>query len=260
VQNEEPEDVAETRRDELPAARLVRPQKRLADDVANVLRGLILQGELEPGSQLLQIQLSEQLGVSRTPLREAFRILERDGLLRISNGNKTVEVVGLGREPLIETYQVREVIDGLAARLAARRRLSGDEQARIERAIKDMEAAAARSTLDLGRYSEAHAEFHLGIIAASGNSRLTDYEPMVRISSQAQMIRHLQRSDSGPSKSALRDAVRAGDEHHLKIFRAIVDGDSRAAERAAIQHIRTTIKFLETLGDSGKDSGRKAAG
>ncbi|MVZ99857.1 FCD domain-containing protein [Actinomadura sp. LD22] len=246
--------MAETERDPFPVKLLGRAQTRLADDVAHVLRDLILRGELEPGSRLLQIQLSERLGVSRTPLREAFRILERDGLLRISNGNKTVEVVELGKEPLIETYQVREVIDGLAARLAARRELSGEQRDRIEQAIKRMESAAC-STLDIAAHSEAHAEFHLAIMAASGNSRLSEYEPMVRISSQVQVIQLLQRDDTGQSASALHDAVRAGDEHHLKIFDAIVAGDARAAERAAIQHIRTTIKFLENLeakGGTGK--------
>jgi len=241
-------------RDNLRVGLLGRPQTRLADEVAHVLRDLILRGELEPGSQLLQIQLSEQLGVSRTPLREAFRILERDGLLRISNGNKTVEVVELGREPLLETYQVREVVDGLAARLAARRGLSPDAATRLREAIKQMETAA-RSRLDITKYSEAHADFHLAILESSGNSRLGDFEPLVRISTQMQLTRHLQRNDSSASKSAARDAIQVGNEHHRKIFDAIANGDSRAAERAATQHIRAVIKLLESM-DEGDEAGK----
>ncbi|WP_433598316.1 GntR family transcriptional regulator [Nocardia sp. CA-135953] len=247
--------------DKLPVGLLNRPQMRLADEVAHVLRDLILRGELEPGSQLLQIQLSEQLGVSRTPLREAFRLLERDGLLRISNGNKTVEVVEVDRKSLIDTYEIREVIDGLAARLAARRGLSDDSSGRIGQAIERM-VSAAESPLDLTRYSEAHADFHLAIIDAAGNPRLHEFEPLVRISTQMQLTRHLQRSKGG-SSSAVHNAIRVGNENHKKIFDAIVSGDTSAAERAAQQHIRATIELLESLGtraEADKAKGRKAAG
>src|SRR6516165_7232404 len=123
----------------LPEMQLTRLATRLADEVSHLLRDLILRGQLAPGTPLLQVQLAERLGVSRTPLREAFRILERDGLLRISNGNKTVEVIELDRQHLIETYQVREVIDGLAARLAAAHGLSERSANRMEQAIDRME-------------------------------------------------------------------------------------------------------------------------
>jgi len=66
---------------------------RLVDDVVRVLREKIIRGELPAGTQLLQIDLASQLGVSRTPLREAFRTLENDGYLKPSNNHRTVEVV-----------------------------------------------------------------------------------------------------------------------------------------------------------------------
>src|SRR5438093_10908651 len=94
---------------------------RLVDEVTDRLRSLILDGTLPPGQPLLQISLSEQLGVSRTPLREALRVLENEGFVRISNGNNTLEVVELSPQEMVEMYELREVVDGLAARLAAKR-------------------------------------------------------------------------------------------------------------------------------------------
>src|SRR5437667_7461250 len=88
---------------------------RLVDDVVKVLREKIIRGELPAGTQLLQIDLANQLGVSRTPLREAFRILENDGYLKTSNNNRTVEVVTFTAAEMRDMYEIREAIDGLAA-------------------------------------------------------------------------------------------------------------------------------------------------
>ena len=65
-------------------------RRRLVDDVISHLRQLILDQELPPGTALLQTELAEKLGVSRTPLREAFRILDREGLVKVANGNRTI--------------------------------------------------------------------------------------------------------------------------------------------------------------------------
>lgn len=240
----------------LPSGLLARPQTRLADEVAHVLRDLILRGELAPGTPLLQIQLAERLGVSRTPLREAFRILERDGLLRISNGNKTVEVIELDRTHLVDTYQVREVIDGLAARLAAGRGLSADQVRRIEGAIDRMQAASDPE-LDAAQYGEAHADFHLSILEASGNSRLDDFAPLVRLSSHMLLTRYLQQNLGTELESSIQRAICAGNEHHRKIYDAVRNGDAKAAERYATQHIRTTLKYVQSLPERGQ--GRQSA-
>src|SRR4029453_5215247 len=94
---------------------------RLVDDVTNRLRQMIVDGTLSAGQPLLQIELSKKLGVTRPPLRGAFRVLEHEGFVRATNGNNTLEVIGLSNEEMTEIYQYREVIDGLAARLAAKR-------------------------------------------------------------------------------------------------------------------------------------------
>lgn len=82
----------------------IRPlqRTRLVDRVTERPRDMIVNGELEPGRPLLQVRLPERLGVSRTPLREAFRNLQRDGLVRVMNGNQTVEVVEMTPTELVE--------------------------------------------------------------------------------------------------------------------------------------------------------------
>jgi DNA-binding GntR family transcriptional regulator len=108
------------------------------DDVAERLRELILGGTLLPGQQLLQTQL----GVSRTPLREAFRLRERDGLIRTSNGNNTVEVVELTNDEIEELYDLCMVLDGLAARCVAETGMDDALSAEISTALADMAGAA----------------------------------------------------------------------------------------------------------------------
>ncbi|WP_433598272.1 GntR family transcriptional regulator [Nocardia sp. CA-135953] len=228
---------------DLPAGLVARPQTRLADEVAHVLRDLILRGQLAPGTPLLQIQLAERLGVSRTPLREAFRILERDGLLRISNGNKTVEVIELDGQHLIDTYQIREVVDGLAARLAAARKLPEDITQRLERCISRMETASGPK-LDAAEYGEAHADFHLSILDASGNSRMFEFAPLVRLSSHMLLTRYLQQHLGSELEDTLRHVICLGNDNHRDIFTAIRNGDTKTAETAATRHIRKTMEFV----------------
>src|ERR1700728_4434439 len=92
---------------------------RMVDRITEDLRELILDNKIPPGGVLIQTEWAEKLQVSRTPLREAFRILEQDGLVQVSNGNRTIQVVRFSDGELRDLYQVREVIDGLAARLLA---------------------------------------------------------------------------------------------------------------------------------------------
>jgi len=233
--------------------RLNRPVTRLADDVADVLRTMILRGELSAGERLLQIQLAEKLGVSRTPLREAFRQLEAEGLLRISNGNKTVEVVDVDRQSMLETYQVREVIDGLTARLAARRGLSDEERRRLESLAKRMEAASKRNP-DMAQYAEAHAGFHLAILEMSGNSRLGEFGSLVRVSTQLQLTR-LMLKEFGASKANLLAALSLSNAQHRQIIEALGSGDAEGAEESATKHARTVVRFLQEL-DTEPDLGR----
>jgi DNA-binding GntR family transcriptional regulator len=231
-----------------PVEPLNRPQIRLADNVANVLREQIIGGELRWGTQLLQIELAERLGVSRTPLREAFRILERDGLVRISNGNKTVEVASLGIADLLATYEVRAVTDGLAARLAAARELPSGLDAQLVKCMADMDQANA-GTLSVIQYGKAHATWHLLLLEASGNPCLEECARLVRVSSHRLIARHLSDAERAEFQPVMNSLATSGNADHRQILDAIRQRNAAAAQRAAIRHMERTVKFARAVLD-----------
>jgi DNA-binding GntR family transcriptional regulator len=221
---------------------------RLVDQVTSRLRDMIIMGDLEPGRPLLQIQLSEQLGVSRTPLREAFRILERDGLVRVTNGNQTVEVIEMTPTEIQDVYQIREVLDGLAARLLAMAGMSADVEERLSQSMATMERALSRTMLDISAYGAAHVDFHMGIMLANPNRRLHEMQHIVRISSQMFLPRYVQRTGGhdadAPTEEYLRALFTAGTEDHRLIFEAVSSGDAGKAETLAKRHIRKTMNEI----------------
>jgi DNA-binding GntR family transcriptional regulator len=121
----------------------------------------------------------------------------------------------------------------------------------MERAIDRMEAAS-RAGLDIGEYGEGHVDFHLAVLDASGNSRLDDFTPLVRLSAHMLLTRYLHQTYGPDVDETIQRAVCIGNEDHRKIFDAIRDGDVKGAERAASQHIRRTMRFLETLPDTSQ--------
>jgi GntR family transcriptional regulator of vanillate catabolism len=225
---------------------LVQPalkRTRLVDEVTNRLRELILTDQLEPGVLIRQVELAERLGVSRTPLREAFRILESDGLVRTSNGNNTMEVVKLSVEEIRQLYEVREVIDGLAARLLAERRLTRQQTDDLRASLEVMHTSS--NPYDQTRFGPAHSRFHCGICEACGNQRLQSYQSIIRLSSQS-LARRLAAMSSDVAAEEEREFVRMAlaeaERDHREIFELIAAGDGRAAEVAARKHIRRTMR------------------
>jgi DNA-binding GntR family transcriptional regulator len=210
---------------------------RLVDEVTHHLRSLIIAGALPAGQQLLQTELSEQLGVSRTPLREAFRILEREGFVRVSNGNNTLEVIDMSPEDMVQMYEIREVIDGLAARLAARRGITEAEHAELKGIVERI--ARATKPLAAAERSVAHADLHSRIAELSGNPHVIAQIPMIRLSSQM-LARRLQRIvQDAPAVSD--EMIEQGADDHRGVVDAIAEGNSRLAERIARSHIRKTM-------------------
>lgn len=128
-------------------------KRRLVDEAARALREAILDGRLRPGQRLLQDRLAEMLGVSRTPIREALQRLEREGLVR-SVGRQGMVVAQLAAQDIEEIYDVREVLEGLAARLAASR----ISQAQLNTLRKSLERMAGHAEKgDARRWLEANS-------------------------------------------------------------------------------------------------------
>ena len=204
-----------------------RSRIRLVDEVADELRERIYSGDYAMGSKLRQEQLAEDLQVSRTPLREALRVLESEGLLHSEPG-RGVRVTPADPARFIAAFQLREVVDGLAARLAA---LHPDRGARAALYERIEEQAAALEPWSAADYTRANVAFHIDVLNLSDNQYVAAEAPLVRMTSQVF------------TPVALLEPSRATHavEQHRAIAAAIVAGDSRAAERLARGHIRTTI-------------------
>ena len=211
-------------------------RRRLVDEATQALRDAILNGRLPSGTRLRQTELASRLAISRTPIREALGRLQQEGLVEILPA-AGVRVAVLDLAEAAELYDVREVLDGLAARLAARR---GEATA-----LGPLEKALARMVRGLERgesnhWFAAHVAFHDAIVRAAGNSRLQAMSSIVRLS-----IRHFH-----PlllrTRNRLSDALR----EHRAIFEAIAARDEARAERAARAHIANAKEIvLKVLGD-----------
>jgi DNA-binding GntR family transcriptional regulator len=136
--------------------------------VAAILSDAILEGRLKGGEQLIETKLQEEFGISRTPLREAFRELEKRGLVEILPRRGTF-VRTLTQKDIDDNFPVRSVLEGLAARQALAR-ISREELEELSDALAGMEIAA---NADNGKaYLENHVQFHEVYISASENEVL----------------------------------------------------------------------------------------
>lgn len=142
----------------------------LTEQISKVLAEDILDGALEPGTQLLEMELQQQLGVSRSPLREAFRDLEKKGLVVILP-RRGAFVKEITLRDIQENFPVRGNLEGLAARLAYGK-LSQPDLARMRTALEGMKQAGR--TRDREAYRQNHQVFHDIFIAACDNRLLID--------------------------------------------------------------------------------------
>ena len=208
----------------------------LADEVAEMLRERIYTHRYPTGSWLRQELLSAELGVSRTPLREALRILEQEGLVQVVAGRGARVVTG-DVNTLLDAYELRAVVDGLAARLAAERSTTGRARP-LRRAIEIQRTAVDPwSPRD---YTQANVDFHEEIIHLSGNEFVLNQLTILRMTAQVFTPVALIRPEN---------ALRAITEHSA-ITDAIEAGDGPEAERLARGHIEATIRQLKESRDS----------
>lgn len=134
------------------------------DEVYRLLERRIIEGYYRPHSALSQLRIAEELGISRTPLREVFRMLERHGLV-VSEHNKRFRVAGYSAEDLDELYALRITVEGLAARVGIPAMSADDiEQLRHQAAAMD----AAMDARDYDGWNEPHMVFHQTLIACGG--------------------------------------------------------------------------------------------
>ena len=140
----------------------------LRDVVFNTLRQAILKGELEPGERLMEIQLAERLGVSRTPIREAIRKLELEGLV-LMIPRKGAEVAKISARSLRDVLEVRRALEELAIELACQR-MSEEEVGNLQKVQEDFKKAIAEG--DAMKIAETDEHFHDVIYEGTQNAKL----------------------------------------------------------------------------------------
>jgi DNA-binding GntR family transcriptional regulator len=185
----------------------------------------ILDGRLPLGSRLVESALAAELGTSRTPVREAIRRLERDGLaVRTPTGG--VSVFRPGPDDVLQVYESRIAIEGMAALLAASRSTPAQRQALAE-SVHELERAYREG--DEAAVVAANTAFHDALLAACGNRYLQALANHLR--HHVLLTRELDRAQHGDPAKVLG--------HHRAILEAIAAGDGPAARRLTEEHIRS---------------------
>lgn len=202
----------------------------LRDVVFNTLRQAILRGELKPGERLMEIQLANKLGVSRTPIREAIRKLELEGLV-LMIPRRGAEVAEITEKSLRDVLEVRAALEELAVDLACDR-ISSEDIENLKEAAKEFEAALQGG--DVTEYAEADVKFHDIIYLATDNQRLIQLLYNLREQMYRYRVEYLKRTEVHPVLLA----------EHEHIISCIEKHDKEAAKVAISTHIENQAKTV----------------
>ena len=209
----------------------------IADQIFEQLERDILSGKYARGELLTELRLSEELGVSRTPIREAIRRLEQENILE--EAGRGVTVVGISREDMLDMYEIRIRIEGLAAEWAAER-------------IGDEELSRIRDTVELQRYytekpdgnhsdqiKNLDSQFHEQVYRACGSRALTD----TLLNLHKKMTKFRMASVSKHSR-----ALQSVQEHEA-VLAALSAHDGKAANEAMTRHVMNARDRMRQMGD-----------
>ncbi|NGO69699.1 GntR family transcriptional regulator [Streptomyces boncukensis] len=201
--------------------------------VRDALENAVVDGRYRPGERLDPARLEREFGCSRTPVREALQALQRSGLVQIRPKQGTY-VTELSVSELAERFEVMAELEGMAARLSARRieRAALDD---LDSALRECETYAKAGDAD--RYYYANARFHDVVYDSCGNEYLR------------QQTRALKRALQPYRRLQLRvpDRMRRSLAEHRAIADAVAAGDAEAAEDAARDHVLVQVKEFSQL-------------
>ena len=204
----------------------------LRDVVFNTLRQAILTGELKPGERLMEIHLADQLGVSRTPIREAIRKLELEGLVTMIP-RRGAEVAQITEKSMNDVLEVRRAVDALCVELACER-ITQEELERLGKACEEFTAEAMKKDKDVKALAQKDVALHDIIVQATGNQRLIQL--VNNLSEQMYRYRFEYLKDFSQHEKLV--------EEHGIIYESIVKKDSDTAREAAKLHIDNQKKAI----------------
>ena len=196
--------------------------------VARTIRERILSGELAPGERLVEARLSEELGVSRIPVREALRTLSADGIVSIEP-RRGATVTAYSPELVRELVEVRATLEALNAKLAARRH-NPDLISRLQQIVS--QGAEIAKSADARQLHDDNAEFHEALAGIAANSVLRD------------MVRSLRERTAPIFAPHSRKRARENWEEHAAIARAVVAGDAELAALLAARHVYSAAEVV----------------
>lgn len=202
----------------------------LRDVVFNTLRQAILRGELQPGERLLEIHLANKLGVSRTPIREAMRKLELEGLV-LMIPRKGAVVAEITEKSLRDVLEVRKALEELAVKLACEK-IQDEEIDELKAAAKEFENALKSG--DVTVFAEADVKFHDIIYRTTDNQRLIQLLYNLREQMYRYRVEYLKREDSHEILLA----------EHQKIIETIERRDEKSAVEAVCTHIDNQVEAV----------------
>ena len=209
--------------------------------VLQQLEGMILAGKFVPGSQLTEISLASKLGVSRGPIREAFRGLEEKGLVRVEK-NRGVFVRTISRAEADEIYEVRVALEALIVKKLATMP-DAVRKAKLEKLLAKAEKLARKE--DFAGCHNCNMEFHDKLAELSGNAKLLDsYRKLVGELSLFRLQAHERIQDASSLHASVSD--------HQAVLAAICIGDGRAAGRLIRAHVEASRRRLQDLLSTSK--------
>ena len=142
--------------------------KLLSEDIAESIKTAIIKGKFKPGEKIPEGELAESMGISRTPLREAFRKLENEGFIQIIP-RKGAVVTDIDTEEAINLYEIKSTLEGLAARLAVKS-MKEKDIGKLQKINDELKELIDKN--DLESFYRVHTRFHEGFVKLCGNKRL----------------------------------------------------------------------------------------
>jgi DNA-binding GntR family transcriptional regulator len=195
----------------------------LRDQAYSTLKDAILAGKFAPGDRLVELEIANSLGLSRSPVREAFRRLEQEGYLQVTRAGVTVQQISL--KDIQGVYYVRQRLEGMTAALAAEQ-ATDDQIASLRRSLKTMEAALAEKNEK--KTIRAGNEFHALFYSLSDNQYLIDF-----LNATYEKIHHFRTVNI-----AVHQRGREALAEHRAIVEAIARHNAAKADRLAQEHIQ----------------------
>lgn len=207
----------------------------LREIVYEQLKRQILTGKITPGTRMMEVELAEEMGVSRTPVREAIRKLEKEGLVTIEP-RRGAYASDISVKDMVDTLEVREDLEGLAAALAAERMTSEQISELVTITEGYSDAILNSDTEKIIHYDE---KFHKYIVSCSGNKTLIQLSEIVQ--ELALRFRYIYYDDFSRYENMPVE--------HREIVEAITSGDSGAARLTADSHVKKLKEFVVHEGE-----------